>query len=110
MSYPFKDIESKWQKRWEETKEYRTENDFSKKKFYGLIEFPYPSGNGLHVGHPRSYVALDVIARKRRMEGTMSYTLSALMPSDCRQKTTRLKQVYTLQSAPMKISTISADS
>lgn len=69
MSYPFKDIESKWQKRWEENKEYRTENDFSKKKFYGLIEFPYPSGNGLHVGHPRSYVALDVIARKRRMEG-----------------------------------------
>ena len=69
MSYPFKDIEAKWQKRWEENKEYKTNNDFSKKKFYGLIEFPYPSGNGLHVGHPRSYVALDVIARKRRMEG-----------------------------------------
>jgi len=69
MSYNFKDIETRWQERWQADKEYRTPNDTSKPKFYLLIEFPYPSGAGLHVGHPRSYVALDVIARKRRMEG-----------------------------------------
>jgi leucyl-tRNA synthetase len=62
-------IESKWQKIWEEKKLYSAE-DFSKKpKKYILIEFPYPSGAGLHVGHARSYVALDAIARKKRMEG-----------------------------------------
>lgn len=69
MSYPFKDIETKWQEKWEQNKEYKTEYDKDKKKIYLLIEFPYPSGQGLHVGHPRSYVALDVVARKRRMEG-----------------------------------------
>ena len=67
--YDFKDIESKWQKHWEDNETFKTENDTSKKKFYGLIEFPYPSGQGLHVGHPRSYTAMDVISRKRRMQG-----------------------------------------
>ncbi len=67
--YPFQQIESKWQKRWEETQPYRAENDSSKPKCYLLIEFPYPSAAGLHVGHPRSYTAMDVVARKRRMEG-----------------------------------------
>jgi leucyl-tRNA synthetase len=67
--YDFKRIEKKWQERWEKEGVYRAE-DFSKKpKFYALIEFPYPSGEGLHVGHPRSYGALDVVARKKRMEG-----------------------------------------
>ena len=67
--YDFSAIEKKWQKRWEEESISRAE-DFSKKpKFYCLVEFPYPSGEGLHVGHPRSYTALDVLARKRRMEG-----------------------------------------
>jgi leucyl-tRNA synthetase len=69
MKYDFTEIEAKWQRIWEEKKEYATKNDTSKEKFYLLIEFPYPSGSGLHVGHPRSYVALDVVARKRRMEG-----------------------------------------
>ena len=69
MNYPFKEIEAKWQRIWEENHEYKTEFDKNKKKIYLLIEFPYPSGQGLHVGHPRSYVALDVVARKRRMEG-----------------------------------------
>lgn len=69
MSYSFKEVEAKWQKRWEETEEFRMVEDPSKEKFYVLIEFPYPSGSGLHVGHPRSYTALDVVARKRRMEG-----------------------------------------
>lgn len=63
------EIEAKWQKIWEEEKAFEAVIDHQKKKFYGLIEFPYPSGNGLHVGHPRSNTAMDIIARKRRMEG-----------------------------------------
>lgn len=67
--YNFKTIENKWQKIWDEEKPYKVELDKEKEKFYVLVEFPYPSGAGLHVGHPRSYTALDVIARKKRMEG-----------------------------------------
>ncbi len=63
------DIEKKWQKIWKDRKAFQATTDYSKPKFYGLIEFPYPSGNGLHVGHPRSNTAMDIIARKRRMEG-----------------------------------------
>ena len=63
------DIEKKWQDIWEECGAFEASKDYTKKKFYGLIEFPYPSGNGLHVGHPRSNTAMDIIARKRRMEG-----------------------------------------
>ena len=67
--YNFRTIESKWQKIWEDEKVYRAEIDGNKEKLYLLVEFPYPSGAGLHVGHPRSYTALDVVARKKRMEG-----------------------------------------
>ena len=67
--YNFRGIEKKWQKIWEEEKAYKVEIDKNKEKFYALVEFPYPSGAGLHVGHPRSYTALDVIARKKRMQG-----------------------------------------
>ena len=63
------DIEKKWQKIWKDSKAFQASTDYTKPKFYGLIEFPYPSGNGLHVGHPRSNTAMDIIARKRRMEG-----------------------------------------
>ena len=63
------EIEPKWQKYWDENQTFAATNDYSKPKFYGLIEFPYPSGNGLHVGHPRSNTAMDIISRKRRMEG-----------------------------------------
>jgi leucyl-tRNA synthetase len=72
MAYPFKDIEKKWQDMWEKDEVYRAKDlSPSKKdqKFYGLIEFPYPSGEGLHVGHPRSYTAIDIMTRKKRMEG-----------------------------------------
>ena len=69
MKYDFAEIEKKWQKIWDEQKLYEAHIDPNKKKFYGLIEFPYPSGVGLHVGHARPYTAMDVIARKRRMEG-----------------------------------------
>ena len=67
--YNFRTIESKWQKIWDDEKAYKVDIDKSKEKFYALVEFPYPSGAGLHVGHPRSYTALDVIARKKRMQG-----------------------------------------
>ena len=70
MKYDFAAIEKKWQENWERTKPYAAvTGDDSRKKFYGLIEFPYPSGQGLHVGHPRPFTAMDVITRKRRMEG-----------------------------------------
>ena len=70
MAYNFKEIEGKWQEKWYREGTFNAKQDFSnKKKWYGLIEFPYPSGQGLHVGHPRSYTALDIIARKKRMEG-----------------------------------------
>lgn len=69
MKYDFTAIEKKWQKRWLEEKCYAAVNGGEKPKFYGLIEFPYPSGQGLHVGHPRPYTALDIVARKRRMQG-----------------------------------------
>lgn len=62
-------IEEKWQKIWAEKGVFKATEDFSKEKFYALVEFPYPSGQGLHVGHPRPYTALDIVARKRRMEG-----------------------------------------
>lgn len=67
--YSPKDIEKKWQNIWEEEKAFKVGTDKSKPKFYALVEFPYPSGQGLHVGHPRPYTALDIIARKRRLEG-----------------------------------------
>lgn len=69
MAYNFKEIEKKWQTKWENEGTFNAKEDTSIKKWYGLIEFPYPSGQGLHVGHPRSYTALDIIARKRRMQG-----------------------------------------
>ena len=69
MKYDFNAIEKKWQKRWLDEKIFRSENGGDKEKFYALVEFPYPSGNGLHVGHARPYTALDVISRKRRMDG-----------------------------------------
>ncbi len=69
MNYNHKEIERKWQKNWKDADVFSADNESSKEKFYALIEFPYPSGQGLHVGHPRSYTALDIICRKRRMQG-----------------------------------------
>ncbi len=68
-SYDFKAIDTKWQKYWLENKTFRATDESEKPKFYCLVEFPYPSGDGLHVGHPRSYTALDILSRKKRMEG-----------------------------------------
>ena len=69
MNYEFSEIEAKWQKIWEEKKLYAAEDGGDKEKFFALVEFPYPSGAGLHVGHPRPYTAMDIIARKKRMDG-----------------------------------------
>ena len=69
MNYDFTAIESKWQKYWDEHRTFHAENDYSKPKFYALVEFPYPSGQGLHIGHPRPYTAMDIVSRKRRMQG-----------------------------------------
>ena len=63
MKYDFSEIESKWQKKWQESKVFEAKDDFEKPKFYGLIEFPYPSGAGMHVGHIKAYSGLEVISR-----------------------------------------------
>ena len=69
MGYDFTAIESKWQKYWDDHKTFHAENDYSRPKFYALVEFPYPSGQGLHIGHPRPYTAMDIVSRKRRLQG-----------------------------------------
>ena len=69
MAYDFKNIEKKWQDKWYTEGTFNAKDDYTMKKWFGLIEFPYPSGQGLHVGHPRSNTAIDIIARKRRMQG-----------------------------------------
>ena len=69
MKYEFKNVEKKWQDRWEDAGVFRARDEFDKPKFYGLVEFPYPSGSGMHVGHIKAYSGLEVISRKRRMEG-----------------------------------------
>ncbi len=67
--YNYKSVEEKWQKYWDENNSFKASDDFSKKKFYALVEFPYPSGHGMHVGHIKAYSGLEVVSRKRRMEG-----------------------------------------
>ena len=76
MGYEHKDIEKKWQKIWDDNHVFEASNDFTKPKFYALVEFPYPSGQGLHVGHPRPYTALDIVSRKRRMEGSLAQSIA----------------------------------
>ena len=67
--YNFREIEKKWQNIWDEKQTFAAKDDYTLPKFYGLVEFPYPSGQGLHVGHPRSYTAIDIVSRKKRLEG-----------------------------------------
>ncbi|MEE0928667.1 MAG: leucine--tRNA ligase [Acutalibacteraceae bacterium] len=69
MKYNYTEIEKKWQDIWDKEQTFATKKDYTLPKFFGLVEFPYPSGQGLHVGHPRSYTALDIVARKKRLEG-----------------------------------------
>ena len=84
MKYDHKAIEPKWQEKWEETGVFHAENGSDKPKYYALIEFPYPSGQGLHVGHPRPYTALDVVAQKAPDAGlqrAVSHRLGRLRPA-----------------------------
>ena len=67
--YNHREVEQKWQKIWDDEQAFATSEDYSKPKYYALVEFPYPSGQGLHVGHPRPYTAMDIVSRKRRMQG-----------------------------------------
>ena len=69
MNYDYKKIEARWQKKWEEANAFAAKQDYTLPKYYSLVEFPYPSGQGLHVGHPRPYTALDIVSRKKRMQG-----------------------------------------
>ncbi len=69
MDYNFKNIEKKWQDIWDENKTFAASDDYSKPKYYALVEFPYPSGQGLHIGHPRPYTAMDIVSRKKRLQG-----------------------------------------
>ena len=69
MRYEFSNIDKKWQDAWDKNETFKVNNDYSKPKYYTLIEFPYPSGQGLHIGHPRPYTAMDIVSRKKRMEG-----------------------------------------
>ena len=69
MYYDYGKIEKKWQEIWDKEETFKASNSSAKPKFYALVEFPYPSGQGLHVGHPRPYTALDIISRKKRLEG-----------------------------------------
>ena len=69
MDYNFKEIEKKWQDIWDENKTFAASDDYSKPKYYALVEFPYPSGQGLHIGHPRPYTAMDIVSRKKRLQG-----------------------------------------
>ena len=69
MNYDYKKIEQRWQKKWDEADAFAAKQDFTLPKYYALVEFPYPSGQGLHVGHPRPYTALDIVSRKKRMQG-----------------------------------------
>ena len=90
QAYSPKDIEKKWQDIWDEEKAFRAGEDYSKPKYYALVEFPYPSGQGLHVGHPRPYTALDIIARKN-YKAIMYYILWDGTLLVCRRRTMRLK-------------------
>ncbi|MFR7788810.1 MAG: leucine--tRNA ligase [Angelakisella sp.] len=103
MKHEFKEIEPKWQKKWEEAHVFHAENDYTKPKYYALVEFPYPSGQGLHVGHPRSYTALDIVATKRRMQGYNVLYPWAGMPLACPPKISPSKTTSTRRSSPRRM-------
>ena len=95
MKYDFTAIEKKWQAKWMETKPFAAVTGGEKPKFYALIEFPYPSGQGLHVGHARPYTAMDVVARKKRMEGyNVPVPPWAMTHLVCPRRTMPLKTIF----------------
>ena len=99
MKYNFREVEPKWQTRWEAEKIFHAEDISDKPKFYGLVEFPYPSGAGMHVGHIKAYTGLEIVSRKRRM------TLSDSRPKIMRSRPTSIRV-----SSRTRISSTSANS
>lgn len=93
--YDYKSVEPKWQKYWDEHNTFKASDDYSKKKFYGLVEFPYPSGHGMHVGHIKAYSGLEVVSRKRRMEATMSSSRSDLTHTDSLPRIRLSRRIFT---------------
>lgn len=83
MEYDFREIEQKWQQHWRDHQTYQVTEDPTRKKFYVLNMFPYPSGAGLHVGHPLGYIASDIYARYKRQQGFNVLNPMATMPTDC---------------------------
>ena len=104
MDYNFREIEKKWQKRWVDQKTYRVVEDKNKKKFYVLNMFPYPSGAGLHVGHPLGYIASDIYAHYKRQQG-FNVLNPATMPTDCLPSSMPSRQVSILRRPRSRTST-----
>ena len=97
MEYNFREIEKKWQKIWVDNHTYQVNEDASKQKFYVLNMFPYPSGAGLHVGHPLGYIASDIYARYKRLQGFNVLNRWDMMLTDCRPNNMLFKPDSTLQ-------------
>ena len=110
MEYNFREIEKKWQKRWVENKTYQVTEDETKQKYYVLNMFPYPSGAGLHVGHPLGYIASDIYARYKRLQGFNVLNPWDTMLTACRQNNMPYRRDSTPQSPPSTISTAIASS
>ena len=106
MEYNFSEIEKRWQKAWAENKTYKVTEDKSKQKFYVLNMFPYPSGAGLHVGHPLGYIASDIYARFKRLQG---FNVLNPMPMDFPLNNMPFRLVNTQQSRPKPISITTAN-
>ena len=107
--YDFASVEPKWQKYWEEHGSFRASEDHTKPKFYALVEFPYPSGHGMHVGHIKAYSGLEVVSRKRRMQGYNVLFPIGFDAMVCRQRIPRSRPAYTRGRSPMTISSNSPD-
>ena len=100
MEYNFREIEKKWQKRWVDQKTYQVKEDETKQKFYVLNMFPYPSGAGLHVGHPLGYIASDIYARYKRLQGFTVWTPWDMMLMDFPPSNTPYRRDNILPSPP----------